>query len=196
MSEVVLTKTNYDIYNPRRQTSECRAEWLAACISVAFASKVVRRYLSELGHDLSYYSCAHPSLVPNFISMATSRPKLTPRGTPGCKWQLTIRCRIYEPKYLGCVQNVGCVQNALSTRAAVERRFTATECLCCRLRGIGFLAGACDIGEPVRRKLARLGGYLARAGDGPPGNTVMWRGLSRLTDIEIGYILGAQNSGN
>jgi hypothetical protein len=35
-------------------------------------------------------------------------------------------------------------------------------------------------------KLARLGGYLARAGDQPPGNTVIWRGLSRLRDIEIG----------
>jgi Transposase DNA-binding len=36
-------------------------------------------------------------------------------------------------------------------------------------------------------KLARLGGYLARADDPPPGNNVMWRGLSRLTDIEIGF---------
>ncbi len=36
-------------------------------------------------------------------------------------------------------------------------------------------------------KLARLGGYLARADDPPPGNKVMWRGLSRLTDIELGY---------
>jgi hypothetical protein len=45
-------------------------------------------------------------------------------------------------------------------------------------------------------QLARLGGYLARAGDAPPGNTVMWRGLSRLTDIEIGYLLGTQNVGN
>jgi hypothetical protein len=35
-------------------------------------------------------------------------------------------------------------------------------------------------------KLARLGGYLARAGDPPPGNTVIWRGLSRLRDTEIG----------
>ncbi|RWN55186.1 hypothetical protein [Mesorhizobium sp.] len=26
-------------------------------------------------------------------------------------------------------------------------------------------------------KIARLGGYLARASDPPPGNTVMWRGL-------------------
>ena len=32
-------------------------------------------------------------------------------------------------------------------------------------------------------KIARLGGYLSRAKDPPPGNIVMWRGLSRLTDI-------------
>jgi hypothetical protein len=40
-------------------------------------------------------------------------------------------------------------------------------------------------------KLARLGGYLARAGDPPPGAIVIWRGLSRLTDIEIGAEVGA-----
>jgi hypothetical protein len=45
-------------------------------------------------------------------------------------------------------------------------------------------------------KIARLGGYLARSKDPPPGNTVMWRGLSRLTDIEIGFIAGAQYVGN
>jgi hypothetical protein len=46
-------------------------------------------------------------------------------------------------------------------------------------------------------KLARLGGYLARSSDPPPGNTVIWRGLSRLTDIEIGLELGmAGNVGN
>jgi hypothetical protein len=27
-------------------------------------------------------------------------------------------------------------------------------------------------------KIARLGGYLARSSDPPPGNMVMWRGLS------------------
>jgi len=36
-------------------------------------------------------------------------------------------------------------------------------------------------------KVARLGGYLARASDGPPGNTVMWRGMGRLTDIALGF---------
>lgn len=40
-------------------------------------------------------------------------------------------------------------------------------------------------------KLARLGGYLARTGDPPPGNVVIWRGLSRLTDIELGAEIGA-----
>ena len=45
-------------------------------------------------------------------------------------------------------------------------------------------------------KLARLGGYLARAHDPPPGNTVIWRGLTRLTDIELGIMIGAQLVGN
>ena len=40
-------------------------------------------------------------------------------------------------------------------------------------------------------KLARLGGYLARASDPPPGNVVIWRGLARLTDIELGAEIGA-----
>ncbi len=45
-------------------------------------------------------------------------------------------------------------------------------------------------------KIARLGGYLARANDSPPGNTVMWRGLSRLTDIALGATVGAEIVGN
>jgi hypothetical protein len=45
-------------------------------------------------------------------------------------------------------------------------------------------------------KIARLGGYLGRANDPPPGNTVMWRGLSRLTDIALGAMLGAEIVGN
>jgi Transposase DNA-binding len=44
-------------------------------------------------------------------------------------------------------------------------------------------------------KLAQLGGYLARAGGPPPGNMVMWRGLSRLTVIELGFLLGRNNCG-
>jgi hypothetical protein len=45
-------------------------------------------------------------------------------------------------------------------------------------------------------KIARLGGYLARASDPPPGNTVMWRGLSRLTDIGLGATVGTIIVGN
>ena len=35
--------------------------------------------------------------------------------------------------------------------------------------------------------LARLGGYLARRSDPPPGNTVIWRGLSKLNDLKFGF---------
>jgi hypothetical protein len=45
-------------------------------------------------------------------------------------------------------------------------------------------------------KLARLGGYLARKGDSPPGNMVVWRGLCRLTDIELGFAMGVRLVGN
>ena len=45
-------------------------------------------------------------------------------------------------------------------------------------------------------KLARLGGHLGRAHDPPPGNKVIWRGITRLTDIELGAIIGAQLVGN
>jgi Transposase DNA-binding/Transposase DDE domain len=44
-------------------------------------------------------------------------------------------------------------------------------------------------------KIARLGGYLARRSDSPPGNMVMWRGLSRLTDIELGFLIGVKLCG-
>ena len=44
--------------------------------------------------------------------------------------------------------------------------------------------------------IAKLGGYLARKSDLPPGNIVMWRGLSRLTDIGLGYNMAMQNVGN
>jgi len=44
--------------------------------------------------------------------------------------------------------------------------------------------------------VARLGGYLARAHDPAPGNVVMWRGLARLTDIQLGFTLSAKFVGN
>jgi hypothetical protein len=44
-------------------------------------------------------------------------------------------------------------------------------------------------------RLARLGGYLNRKHDAPPGNMVLWRGMGRLTDIHLGYCL-ARDVGN
>ncbi len=44
-------------------------------------------------------------------------------------------------------------------------------------------------------QIARLGGYLARAHDQPPGNTVMWRGWSRLMDIKLGASLANPTCG-
>jgi hypothetical protein len=45
-------------------------------------------------------------------------------------------------------------------------------------------------------KLARLGGYLARNSDPPPGNETIWRGLTRLVDIQLGVLLGTEDVGN
>jgi hypothetical protein len=44
-------------------------------------------------------------------------------------------------------------------------------------------------------QIARLGGYLARASDPPPGNTVMWRGWSRLMDIKLGAAIANATCG-
>jgi hypothetical protein len=45
-------------------------------------------------------------------------------------------------------------------------------------------------------QLAKLGGYLNRASDAPPGNMVMWRGLMRLNSIVVGYEMVRQDVGN
>jgi len=45
-------------------------------------------------------------------------------------------------------------------------------------------------------KLAQLGGYLARASNPPPGNKIFWRGLTRLNDIHLGYLLAKGDVGN
>ena len=45
-------------------------------------------------------------------------------------------------------------------------------------------------------EIAKLGGYLARAKDPPPGNMVIWRGLSRLMDIHLGFELSRRVVGN
>lgn len=37
--------------------------------------------------------------------------------------------------------------------------------------------------------IAQLGGFLGRAGDGPPGVTVLWRGFQHLADLTHMYCL-------
>ena len=41
----------------------------------------------------------------------------------------------------------------------------------------------------VTRRIAILGGFLGRKGDGEPGAKVLWRGLRRLNDISHAYVL-------
>jgi hypothetical protein len=40
------------------------------------------------------------------------------------------------------------------------------------------------------RLVARLGGYIARNNDPPPGHEVMWRGFSTLQTMCQGFVLG------
>ena len=40
-------------------------------------------------------------------------------------------------------------------------------------------------------QIAMLGGYLARNRDPPPGNMVVWRGLTKLQDIALGIAIGS-----
>jgi len=44
-------------------------------------------------------------------------------------------------------------------------------------------------------KIARPGGYLARAQDAPPGNQAIWKGMSRLTDMELGFMVEVETCG-
>lgn len=46
------------------------------------------------------------------------------------------------------------------------------------------------------RLLAKLGGWLARTHDPPPGTMVLWRGLIRLSDILLGFQLKRRLVGN
>ena len=74
--------------------------------------------------------------------------------------------------------------------------FTSTE-----INILNHLAGQTPISSKRRIShylmiVAKLGGYLARGHDPPPGNMVLWRGLARLTDIHLGFELHDQLVGN
>jgi hypothetical protein len=75
--------------------------------------------------------------------------------------------------------------------ATPEAVFTRAEiaCLDALQRGPNIAGGASLQSYMV--KLARLGGYLARGSDPPPGATVIWRGFARLADITEGFALAS-----
>jgi hypothetical protein len=86
--------------------------------------------------------------------------------------------------------------NRVAEHVEPETAFTPLEIdLLYRLTHRRSTVGAATL-QDCLTQLAKLGGYLARAGDGPPGTMVMWRGITRLTDIELGFQLGSQNVGN
>jgi len=80
--------------------------------------------------------------------------------------------------------------NRTNPKSSADTVFTETE-----IAILNHVAGESD-GPPPKNiahyliVVAKLGGYLARKNDGPPGNTVIWRGLSRLTDIHYGVEIG------
>ena len=82
--------------------------------------------------------------------------------------------------------------NRIDPDAAPELVFTDRE-----LRILDRLVADMPTAQPQQHvlshcptKLARLGGYLARRSDSPPGNETAWRGLTRLVDIQLGVIMG------
>ena len=86
--------------------------------------------------------------------------------------------------------------NRTNPRMSSQAVFTDTE-----IAILDQLSG--QVNSPRKRNVAHylkvvamLGGYLARARDPPPGNMVLWRGLSRLTDIHLGAELSNQLVGN
>ena len=48
------------------------------------------------------------------------------------------------------------------------------------------------VGEAVTW-IAKLGGYLDRKRDGPPGTMALWRGWKRLADLTAGWNLAARS---
>jgi hypothetical protein len=70
----------------------------------------------------------------------------------------------------------------------IDRALFAQECV---RQGVFF-----GVNPHYLLAVAKLGGYLARTKDPPPGNMVVWRGLTRLTDLCLGFELNDPVVGN
>jgi hypothetical protein len=72
-------------------------------------------------------------------------------------------------------------------KIAVSSVFTKTEIALLDAQATGPPKASCERTlADYLIKLAKLGGYLARTHDPPPGNMVIWRGWRRLNDMLIG----------
>ena len=82
-----------------------------------------------------------------------------------------------------------CMINRISPDSTAKTVFTETE-----MRLLDHLISVKNKSQKKTIKkyltlLAKLGGYLDRSHDPPPGNMVVWRGFRRLTDIHLGFSL-------
>jgi hypothetical protein len=126
---------------------------------------------------------------------------------------LKTGCRI-EDRQLGTVQRLeNCLaidmvvawriaylkmQSRLTPEAPCTEHFDEAECQVLQLLCAPAQKGAPTL--PITlpslhqsiRRVAMLGGFLGRKADGEPGAQTLWRGLQRLQDIAIGFVL-AQN---
>ena len=88
------------------------------------------------------------------------------------------------------------MMNRVAPTAPPEVAFTPGEVTVLdRIAGGGPPASERTVAHYLLR-VAKLGGYLARAKDPPPGNMVVWRGLTRLADLCLGLELNNQFVGN
>lgn len=89
-----------------------------------------------------------------------------------------------------------CMINRISPDSTAKTVFTETE-----MRLLDHLISVKNKSQKKTIKtyltlLAKLGGYLDRSHDPPPGNMVVWRGFRRLTDIHLGFSLAQKFVGN
>lgn len=95
--------------------------------------------------------------------------------------KLVIAWQVMALTHLGRVQPTDSVKEILDAASWRVLRMATTT-------GASSGRGTPTVREAVQR-LARLGGHLARRGDGPPGALCLARGLQRLHDITLGWKL-------
>lgn len=89
-----------------------------------------------------------------------------------------------------------CMTNRTAPEAPADAVFTGTEIqVLAHLSPKTVSAKGMPAVADCLKAIARLGGYLARRRDPPPGNLVLWRGFKRLVDIHLGFELARNNCG-